>query len=168
MAADIPEIVKGDSTRLRQIIVNLVGNAIKFTSEGEVALRVQTDKREGLDLVLHFTVSDTGIGIPEEKQRAIFEPFTQADASTTRRYGGTGLGLTISTRLVGMMNGKIWVESQVDRGTQFHFTAMLRVADAKKIEVGSIAPPEMLRGVKVLVGREARPLLNRTPQDSYT
>jgi signal transduction histidine kinase/DNA-binding response OmpR family regulator len=151
VAPDIPEIVKGDSTRLRQIIVNLVGNAIKFTSEGEVALRVQSQGQEGRNLVLHFTVSDTGIGIPEEKQHAIFEPFTQADASTTRKYGGTGLGLTISMRLVGMMNGKIWVESQVGRGTQFHFTARLGLADAKTIEVGNIAPPEMLRGVKVLV-----------------
>jgi signal transduction histidine kinase/DNA-binding response OmpR family regulator len=151
VAPEIPEIVKGDSTRLRQIIVNLVGNAIKFTSEGEIALRVQSQGIESHDLVLHFTVSDTGIGIPQEKQNVIFEPFTQADASTTRRYGGTGLGLTISTRLVGMMNGKIWVESQVGRGTQFHFTATLEVADAKTIEVGSIAPPEMLRGVKVLV-----------------
>jgi signal transduction histidine kinase/DNA-binding response OmpR family regulator len=151
VAPEIPEIVKGDSTRLRQIIVNLVGNAIKFTSEGEVALRVQSQGKEGLDLVLHFTVSDTGIGIAEEKQHAIFEPFTQADASTTRRYGGTGLGLTISTRLVEMMNGKIWVESQVGLGTQFHFTARLGVAEAKAIEVGRIAPPEILRGVKVLV-----------------
>jgi signal transduction histidine kinase/DNA-binding response OmpR family regulator len=151
VAPEIPEIVKGDSTRLRQIIVNLVGNAIKFTSEGEIALRVQSQGIESHNLALHFTVSDTGIGIPQEKQNVIFEPFTQADASTTRRYGGTGLGLTISTRLVGMMNGKIWVESQVGRGTQFHFTATLEVADAKTIEVGSIAPPEMLRGVKVLV-----------------
>jgi two-component system sensor histidine kinase/response regulator len=151
IAPDIPEIVNGDSARLRQIIVNLVGNAIKFTTKGEVALRVQTQGKEGRELVLHFTVSDTGIGIPEEKQSVIFDPFTQADASTTRRYGGTGLGLTISTRLVGMMNGKIWLESQVGRGTQFHFTARLGAADAKTIEIGSIAPAELLRDVKVLV-----------------
>lgn len=151
VAPDIPEIVKGDPSRLRQVVVNLVGNAIKFTSEGEVALKVQVEGRNGHDLNLHFTVSDTGIGIPLEKQKLIFEPFTQADASTTRSYGGTGLGLTISTRLVEMMRGKIWVESQVGRGAQFHFTVILKVADAGIIEVGKIAPPELLRGVKVLV-----------------
>jgi signal transduction histidine kinase/DNA-binding response OmpR family regulator len=151
VAPEIPEVVKGDSTRLRQIIVNLVGNAIKFTSQGEVALRVLAQGKEGEDLILHFSVSDTGIGIPPEKQRVIFDPFTQADTSTTRRYGGTGLGLTISSRLVEMMGGKIWVESQVGHGTEFHFTATLGVADGKTFEVGSIAPPEVLRGVKVLI-----------------
>jgi signal transduction histidine kinase/DNA-binding response OmpR family regulator len=151
VAPEIPEVVKGDSTRLRQIIVNLVGNAIKFTSQGEVALRVLAQGKEGEDLTLHFSVSDTGIGIPPEKQKVIFDPFTQADTSTTRRYGGTGLGLTISSRLVEMMGGKIWVESQVGHGSEFHFTATLGVADGKTIEVGSIAPPELLRGVKVLI-----------------
>ena len=151
MAPEIPEVVKGDSTRLRQIIVNLVGNAIKFTSEGEVALRVQAQDKDDQDLILHFSVSDTGIGIPPEKQKVIFDPFTQADTSTTRRFGGTGLGLTISSRLVEMMNGKIWVESQVGSGAQFHFTACLGVADANTIEIGSIAPPEVLRAVKVLI-----------------
>ena len=148
---DVPDIVKGDPNRLRQIIVNLVGNAIKFTSAGEVALKVQCDENEGQYLVLHFTVSDTGIGIPPEKQKVIFDPFTQADTSTTRKYGGTGLGLTISTRLVTMMHGKIWVESQTRLGTQFHFTARLGVTDARTIEIGSVAPPELLRNVKVLV-----------------
>jgi signal transduction histidine kinase/DNA-binding response OmpR family regulator len=151
VAPDVPEIVSGDPSRLRQIVVNLVSNAIKFTSEGEVALKVQVAGTEVNGTLLHFTVSDTGIGIPLEKQKIIFEPFTQADASTTRRFGGTGLGLTISTRLVGMMNGKIWVESQPDHGTQFHFTAGFAVADARAIEIGSQAPPELLRGVKVLV-----------------
>jgi signal transduction histidine kinase/DNA-binding response OmpR family regulator len=151
VAPEIPEVVKGDSTRLRQIIVNLVGNAIKFTSQGEVALRVMAQSKEGQDLTLHFSVSDTGIGIPPEKQKVIFDPFTQADTSTTRRYGGTGLGLTISSRLVEMMGGKIWVESQVGHGTVFHFTTTFGVADGKTFEVGSIAPPELLRGVKVLI-----------------
>jgi signal transduction histidine kinase/CheY-like chemotaxis protein len=151
VAPDVPEIVKGDSSRLRQIVVNLVGNAIKFTPKGEVAVKVQTCGAEGEDLSLHFIVSDTGVGIPLEKQKVIFDPFTQADASTTRRYGGTGLGLTISNRLVEMMNGKIWIESQIGRGTQFHFTARLGVADAKTVEVGSIAPMEILRDVNVLV-----------------
>ncbi len=151
IAPDVPEVVNGDSSRLRQVVLNLVGNAIKFTSEGEVALHVQTDAKDGEGCILHFTVSDTGIGIPPEKQKMIFDPFTQADTSTTRRYGGTGLGLTISTRLVGMMGGKIWVDSEVARGTQFHFTARMGIADVNAIEVGIIAPPEILRGLKVLV-----------------
>jgi signal transduction histidine kinase/DNA-binding response OmpR family regulator len=151
VAPEVPEAVRGDSGRLRQIVVNLVGNAIKFTSEGEVALGVRALETEGGERLLQFTVSDTGIGIPPEKQKSIFEPFTQADASTTRKYGGTGLGLTISTRFVAMMRGKIWVESECGRGTRFHFTARLGVANAQAIKVGTIAPPEMLRGVKVLV-----------------
>ena len=96
-------------------------------------------------------MADTGIGIPENKRKLIFEPFSQADTSTTRKYGGTGLGLTISTRLVQMMGGKIWVESELGGGSQFHFTVRLGAADAKEIKLGTIAPPELLRGVKVLV-----------------
>jgi signal transduction histidine kinase/CheY-like chemotaxis protein len=151
VAAEVPEVVRGDSTRLRQVIINLVGNAIKFTSEGEVGVKVQVEGQEGQDRKLRLTVSDTGIGIPEDKRELIFAPFSQADTSTTRKYGGTGLGLTISTRLVEMMGGKIWVESEVGRGSQFHFTTRVGVADAKEIKVGTIAPPEMLCGVKVLV-----------------
>jgi len=148
---EAPELVRGDSNRLRQVMLNLVGNAIKFTGEGEVSLKVHVDAEDGKDRILHFTVSDTGIGIPPEKLKMIFEPFTQADTSTTRKYGGTGLGLTISTRLVEMMGGKIWVESEVDRGTQFHFTARLGVAESEPIEAGKPASPEVLRNVKVLV-----------------
>jgi two-component system sensor histidine kinase/response regulator len=116
-------MVRGDSGRLRQIVVNLVGNAIKFADQGEVVLKVTREAQEGENLLLHFAVVDTGIGIPKEKLATIFEPFTQADASTTRKYGGTGLGLTITSRLVGMMGGKIWVESEVGQGSEFHFTA---------------------------------------------
>jgi signal transduction histidine kinase/CheY-like chemotaxis protein len=151
VAPEVPEVARGDSARLRQVVVNLVGNAIKFTDRGEVALKVHVEAQEGQDTILHFTVSDTGIGIPPEKRELIFAPFSQADTSTTRKYGGTGLGLTISTRLVEMLGGRIWVESEVGRGSQFHFTARMGVADAKAIKVGSIAPPETLRGVKVLV-----------------
>ncbi len=148
---EAPQVVRGDSNRLRQVMLNLLGNAVKFTSEGEVSLKVHVDAEDGKDRILHFTVSDTGIGIPSEKQKMIFEPFTQADTSTTRKYGGTGLGLTISTRLIEMMGGKIWVESEVDRGTRFHFTTRVEVADSKPIEVGAIAPPELLRKIRVLV-----------------
>jgi PAS domain S-box-containing protein len=155
VAPEVPEMARGDSNRLRQVIVNLVGNAIKFTDEGEVALKVRVDAEDGNDRIMHFTVSDTGVGIPPEKQKLIFDPFSQADSSTTRKYGGTGLGLTISTRLVEMMGGKMWVESEVGRGSEFHFTARLGTSE-KAIEVGAIAPAEILRGVKVLVADDNR------------
>jgi signal transduction histidine kinase/DNA-binding response OmpR family regulator len=151
MAAEVPEGVQGDSNRLRQIVYNLVGNAIKFTKEGEVVLGVRALETTGEERLLQFTVTDTGIGIPPEKQASIFEAFNQADTSTTRRYGGTGLGLTISTRFVGMMGGKIWVESEPGRGTRFHFTARLGVVDAQAIKTGAIVVPETLRGVNVLI-----------------
>jgi two-component system sensor histidine kinase/response regulator len=151
VAPEVPEVVRGDSTRLRQVVINLVGNAIKFTDAGEVALKVQLKGQDGPDRVVRFTVSDTGIGIAKEKLGLIFDPFSQADTSTTRKYGGTGLGLTISARLVGMMGGRVWVESEIGRGSQFHFTARFGVVDTKQIKIGTPAPPEILRGVKVLV-----------------
>src|SRR6202021_314564 len=109
---ELPEFVIGDPVRLRQVVLNLAGNAIKFTDQGEVVLRVEAEPSELEGLHLHFTVTDTGIGIPKEKQKLIFEPFTQADTSTTRRYGGTGLGLSISMRLIEMMGGRIWLGSE--------------------------------------------------------
>ncbi len=151
VAPEVPEIVRGDSNRLRQVVLNLVGNAIKFTDKGEVALKVQIEAEDGQDCILRFTVSDTGVGIPKDKQESIFDSFSQADTSTTRKYGGTGLGLTISARLVEMMGGNIRVESEPGRGTEFRFTLRLGVADAKDIRVATVAPPELLRGVKVLV-----------------
>jgi PAS domain S-box-containing protein len=150
IAPEVPEIVLGDSTRLRQIIINLVGNSIKFTNEGEIALKISMSAEDRETPMVHFVVSDTGIGISPEKQKLIFEPFSQADSSTTRKYGGTGLGLTISSRLVECMGGKIWVESEAGRGTQFHFTVILRSSEGK-IQVGTTAPPEILRGAKVLI-----------------
>jgi len=134
VAPEVPEVVRGDSGRLRQVIINLVGNAIKFTEKGEVALKVQVEAVHEDDRTMRFTVADSGIGIAKEKLQSIFDPFSQADSSTTRKYGGTGLGLTISNRLVNMMGGKIWVESEVGRGSQFHFTARLGIADTTVIE----------------------------------
>ena len=148
--ASVPEIVGGDAGRLRQILTNLVGNAIKFTEKGEVTVTVRTEERENEKDVLQFTVADTGVGIPEEKLKLIFDPFSQADTSTTRRYGGTGLGLTISARLAGMMGGTIWVESEVGRGAKFHFTARLKRASGLVSSEPSSAT-EIPRGTRVLV-----------------
>ena len=149
IAPDVPEQVRGDSGRLRQIMVNLVGNAIKFTHAGEVLLRVETESLSANLHTLRLTVSDTGIGISAEQQRSIFDPFMQADTSTTRKYGGTGLGLTICARLVAMMGGRIWLESEVGRGTTLHFTAQFRApATTCRAEVPSMEP---LRGLNVLI-----------------
>jgi signal transduction histidine kinase/CheY-like chemotaxis protein len=120
---EAPEVLIGDQGRLRQVIINLIGNAIKFTATGDVRLEVAEVSRDEASIQLRFTVSDTGIGIPEHKLGAIFEAFAQADGSTTRKYGGTGLGLAISSRLVELGGGKLWVESELDRGSKFHFTA---------------------------------------------
>ncbi len=150
IAPEVPEVVRGDSSRLRQIVTNLVGNAIKFTTEGEVAMKVEVKSQVGDNRTLQFTVSDTGIGIPQEKQALIFDPFSQADTSTTRKYGGTGLGLTISARLVELMGGRIRLESEVGRGTHFFFTAQVKSSEMPSA-VGSSAPPEILRGVKALI-----------------
>src|SRR5580698_1045764 len=150
IAPGVPEFVQGDSARLRQVLLNVVGNAIKFTSKGEVSLMVQPGSRVTDTGILHFTVSDTGIGIPPEKKALIFEPFSQADASTTRKYGDTGLGLTISTRIVSMMGGEIWVHSEVGQGTQFHFTVRMEAAEAIP-RSGEAPPTGILKGVTVLV-----------------
>ena len=120
---DVPTAVVGDPLRLSQVIVNLVGNAIKFTEHGEVAVQITTEPRDDEQVGLHFCVTDTGRGIPPDKQQLIFDAFSQADSSTSRQFGGTGLGLTICTRLVGLMGGTIGVESEVGKGSSFHFTA---------------------------------------------
>jgi two-component system sensor histidine kinase/response regulator len=150
LASTLPEMVRGDSGRLRQIILNLLSNAVKFTNEGEVALKAELESREREELILRFTVSDTGIGIPQEKLESIFSPFTQRDSSTTRKYGGTGLGLTISARSAAMMGGTISVESVVGRGSSFSlFVRMGSVAST--VGYGTITVTESLRDVRILV-----------------
>lgn len=144
----VPDALMGDPGRLRQIVANLVGNAIKFTEMGEVVLFVECAEETDDEAALQFAVADTGIGIPKERQQAIFEAFTQADSSTTRQYGGTGLGLTISSRLVQMMGGKIWVESEVGVGSTFYFTA--RFGIQKGIAAMPMAHVEDIRGMRVL------------------
>ena len=128
---DLPERLFGDAIRLRQIVINLVGNAIKFTDKGEVMLHVERQSQTESTLDLHFFVSDTGIGIPENKQQTIFEAFEQADTSTTRKYGGTGLGLSISAALVKLMGGTMWVESKVRQGSKFHFTVVFEIRESE-------------------------------------
>ncbi len=123
---DLPRYFVGDSSRVRQIIVNLVGNAVKFTEKGEIRVAVFAPDRKNM---LHFSVSDTGIGIPADRLDKIFDPFTQADASTTRRFGGTGLGTTISRQLAELMGGKIWAESEEGKGSTFHFTVCMEQTD---------------------------------------
>ena len=128
LQAGIPQILVGDSLRLRQILINLMGNAIKFTEAGSVRLEIERERETPEELLLHFKIQDTGIGIARDKQAVIFEAFTQADSSATRKYGGTGLGLAIASRLVALMDGKIWVESIPGQGSTFHFTAMFGLA----------------------------------------
>src|SRR5450759_3031495 len=127
IAPGVPNDLVGDPTRLRQVLLNLLGNAIKFTQSGEVSLRVAPDANPSVPTALRFTVSDTGIGIPDEKLSRVFERFTQADSSTTRRFGGSGLGLTISKRLVELMGGRIWVESRVGQGSVFAFAVPFEI-----------------------------------------
>lgn len=146
----VPDGVIGDPGRLRQVINNLVGNAIKFTEKGEVILHVKLEAREPQDVCLHFIVADTGIGIAHDKQGAIFEPFKQADGSMTRKYGGTGLGLTISSKLVELMKGRIWVESELSKGSRFHFTVCFR-AQSSTARLAALRDPTTLHGMPVLI-----------------
>ncbi len=151
VAPEVPENVVGDPGRLRQVLINLVGNAVKFTEKGEIVISTELEAREAGSAVLHFKVRDTGIGVPEEKRKMIFQAFTQVDGSTTRKFGGTGLGLAICTRLVQMMNGKIWVEAAPSgAGSVFHFTARLGLQTNGKPKPLPLARAE-LRGLPVLI-----------------
>jgi CheY-like chemotaxis protein len=145
----VPEDVVGDPVRIRQIVINLVGNAIKFTGQGEVVLTLGLRSENDEQLCLYFQIRDTGIGIPPEKLKIIFEAFSQADGSTTRKFGGTGLGLTISSRLVSMMGGDIWVESHPGKGSCFHFTACVGAVKAKEPHAPSGEPS--LAGIRALI-----------------
>jgi two-component system sensor histidine kinase/response regulator len=150
IAPEVPEMVQGDPGKLRQIILNLVSNAIKFTHHGEVMLTVELESEEHDTKLVRFTVADTGIGIPADKQLSVFSPFTQADSSTTRKYGGTGLGLSISAHLVAMMGGRIWLESETGKGSQFHFTTRLKVLQQQP-EPYVAVPLETLYGLRILI-----------------
>jgi len=147
---DVPSTLSGDPGRLRQILVNLVGNAIKFTEQGQIVLQVEIESVAADKACVHFSVRDTGAGIPAEQQEKIFEAFSQADQSMTRKYGGTGLGLTICSRFVEMMGGRIWVVSQAGQGSTFHFTANLSV-QAPLSEQATPLHPTGLRNLPVLI-----------------
>jgi two-component system sensor histidine kinase/response regulator len=148
--ANVPAYVVGDPSRLRQVLVNLTGNAIKFTKSGEVVLNVACESSEPGNVELHFSISDTGVGISNEKLESIFSKFEQADTSTTREFGGTGLGLSISSSLVGLMGGQIWVESELGKGSTFHFTIPLPVAE-EPASATRPPSPEKLDGMRALL-----------------
>lgn len=161
VSAQVPDRVLGDPTRLRQVLVNLVGNAIKFTSGGEVLVRVVPETRAGDELILRVSVTDTGIGIPEDKQSRLFQPFEQVDNSMSRKFGGTGLGLAISSRIVELLGGRIWLESRAGQGSTFHFTMRIRLADPS--EAPFPLADSGLRGKRVLVVED-----NATNRDTLT
>jgi PAS domain S-box-containing protein len=150
IAPEVPNLVVGDPGRLRQVIINLVGNAIKFTERGEVFVAVEPDPEVNESGALRFSVADTGIGIPEAKRESIFRPFEQADGSTTRKYGGTGLGLTISTQLIALMGGRIWIEENPGGGSVFRFTARLD-GEVSARSGPPEAPPIVLADLRILI-----------------
>src|SRR5208282_2024161 len=148
---DVPRAVRGDPTRLRQVLSNLIGNAVKFTGQGEVVVGVEKDPGAYEPGALRFSVCDTGIGIPQGKMEAVFESFTQVDSSITRRYGGSGLGLAICKRLVELMDGRIWLESESGKGSIFYFTLGLRVQPQAR----SKEPEINLKNFKILVADDS-------------
>ena len=153
LAPDVPTQLRGDPQRVRQVLLNLVGNAVKFTEKGEVVVKVKRVAGDASNVELQFSVSDTGIGIPASKHAKVFESFTQADNSTTRKFGGTGLGLTIASQLVKLMNGRIWIESEAGRGSTFHFTVALETRPEAADESAVVPERDLtdLKGMRVLV-----------------
>jgi signal transduction histidine kinase len=147
VAPEIPDELIGDPERFRQILVSLVGNAIKFTERGEVSVRVEIARLTASEIWLHVVVADTGIGIPAERQHSILEPFTQLDGSSTRKYGGTGLGLTIAKQLVELMQGQLWIDSEMGRGSTFHFTARFSIQPRPMTAADVPVDPTILRGI---------------------
>jgi signal transduction histidine kinase/CheY-like chemotaxis protein len=156
VADGVPAVVVGDPARLRQVLVNLLGNAIKFTSQGSVTLEVARTGGEPADrrATLHFRVCDTGVGIPQEQQQTIFEAFGQADSSVTRRFGGTGLGLTICSQLVQLMGGRIWVESTPGTGSTFQFTCACGIAAPESLTVRTPEKVEELPALRILLAED--------------
>jgi signal transduction histidine kinase len=146
----VPTLVRGDQLRIRQVLINLVGNALKFTKEGEVSVQAKLAANTKTGMRVHFTIADTGIGVPLDKQRKIFEAFSQADMSTSRRYGGTGLGLSISERLVRLMDGRIWLEGDPGHGSKFHFEIPLLHAEVSAPSVEA-SPTQLPEAGRVLI-----------------
>ncbi len=166
VAKDVPQHIIGDSARLKQVLVNLLGNAVKFTDNGQVLLQVETKTADSEEVCLRFSVSDTGIGISPEKQEAIFQAFSQADNSITRKFGGTGLGLTISSNLVKLMKGNIWVESTVGKGSTFFFTATFEAG--KPVDAATTRERQLrVQGVRALV-LDPHPTSRSFLQDNLT
>jgi PAS domain S-box-containing protein len=148
---EVPALIEGDITRLRQVLINLIGNAIKFTEEGEIVVRVELVKKKGKKAEIHFSVRDTGLGISQEQQEKLFKAFSQADSSTTRKYGGTGLGLAICKKLVGLMQGEIWVESEKNEGSDFQFTIKQNIVKQVAGKEDSSISTEVLENKKALI-----------------
>jgi CheY-like chemotaxis protein len=154
ISPEVPQRLVGDSLRLRQVIINLVANAIKFTERGQITVRVDVEQADAAGVRLRFQVQDTGVGMSAEQQQRVFEPFVQADGSTTRRYGGTGLGLTISRRLVEMMGGRLEIQSELTKGSTFSFTVNLAPASGEAPAAAASpepAAPAALRPLRVLI-----------------
>lgn len=153
LSTSVPSIVIGDESRLRQVLINLIGNAIKFTTQGYILVKLGVDETKDDVVTVHFSVEDTGIGIPPDKHQVIFEAFTQADSSTTRQFGGTGLGLSICSQLVSMMNGKIWLNSELEKGSIFHFTIPFKCDQVAHVsdEVAKAAYQSTTTGRHILV-----------------
>ncbi len=158
IAPDVPRFLLGDPIRLKQVLLNLIGNAVKFTHHGQIKVRVRMEGMQDGKALLKFSVTDSGIGIPPEKQKVIFGAFSQADASTTRKFGGTGLGLAICSRVAQFMGGTVWVESETGKGSTFHFTAALETANgpSPKLTEAVVANhvPERSRKLKILLAED--------------